>query len=303
MTEEEFYSGTMADGSKVIHGEKTGIGVHFAFNAETGKVMIDGKEYGQPVMIHAVVKNSELVPFDYVAEAHVTLSPEFHADRVSWAAFRKAVNDAIDALNALDKVKKSLFYGRDNNLSAEGLAGCEDLPRRIVYASARSLTGGGTEVINDQTAIDFVHGVIGAATETGEMLELLRNTYNGHTFDRTNLKEEVGDAKWYLAILASVGGFMWGDDEQVNIAKLRARFPDKFTEYDANNRRLAAERAILEGDDAANQLALPISQREKRMEGEMHIPPERSEADKAAALARYESSGGYVPEVKNPNLL
>jgi hypothetical protein len=36
--------------------------------------------------------------------------------------------------------------------------------------------------------------------------------------------------------------------QRINIAKLRQRFPDKFTEYDANNRDLFAERSQLESN-------------------------------------------------------
>ena len=97
-----------------------------------------------------------------------------------------------------------------------------------------------------QQAIDYIHGVIGIATEAGELLEGLRDVLRGKSMDAVKVEEEVGDAKWYMAILARTFGFLWGNDERKNIAKLRARFPDKFTEYDANNRNLAVEREILE---------------------------------------------------------
>jgi NTP pyrophosphatase (non-canonical NTP hydrolase) len=172
------------------------------------------------------------VDFDYVAEATQTLSNQFHGELVSKPAFANALNSSIDALRKLDKVKKSLFYGKENGLSLNGLPDTSNLPELI--------GGDATEAIN------FIHGVIGLATEAGELLELLRDTLNGEPLDKTNLKEEIGDGKWYMAILSTVGKFTWGADERANIAKLRARFPDKFTEYDANNRNLASERKILE---------------------------------------------------------
>ena len=66
------------------------------------------------------------------------------------------------------------------------------------------------------------------------------------SFDVTNFKEEIGDGMWYDAIgLEAVDGTI-AETQNTNIAKLRARFPNKFTEYDANNRNLSAERKILE---------------------------------------------------------
>ena len=37
-----------------------------------------------------------------------------------------------------------------------------------------------------------------------------------------------------------------------NIEKLRARYPEKFTEFDAQNRNLVVEREILEGKKDAD---------------------------------------------------
>jgi NTP pyrophosphatase (non-canonical NTP hydrolase) len=176
--------------------------------------------------------------FDYVAEANVTLSNQFHGELVPLFSFGHTLDAAIAALSGLDIVKKSLFYGRPNNLSISPTDNyCELLPHKIAVNS------------DTMTVVDaekVIHGIIGLATEAGELLELLRDTLNGMPLDLTNLKEEVGDGKWYMAILARAAGFVWGDDERSNIAKLRARFPNAFTEYDANNRNLDSERKILE---------------------------------------------------------
>ena len=241
---------------------------------------------------------SFLPAFDYVAEASVTLSPQFHGELVSLGMFHGSLDSAIEALSGLDKVKKSLFYGKDNGLwQKTGVAPhCQELPGIIGYSSATEDGG----YVTDEEATNLIHGIIGLATEAGELLELLRDTLDGKPLDRTNLQEEVGDGKWYMAILAKVGRFMWGDDERLNIAKLRKRFPDKFTEYDANNRNLEAERLLLESGDSVNQLALPISQRTMPMEGETHIPPFRTQAERDAAVARYEASGGYIPGESKP---
>lgn len=166
-------------------------------------------------------------PFDYVAEAARTLSPSWHGDKLSKGVFLKAVNEAIGAGNKLDQVKKTLFYGRDNNLIAVGQNDLGDEMLSIVSSNA-------------------VHGIIGVVTEATELLEALRNGYNGDGLDAVNVKEELGDLFWYVAILAKEFGFTFHEIQRVNIAKLKARYPDKFTADNANERDLQTERYILE---------------------------------------------------------
>jgi NTP pyrophosphatase (non-canonical NTP hydrolase) len=196
--------------------------------------------------------------FDYVAEATLTLSNQFHGELVGREYFDRVLNHAILSLADLDTIKKTLFYGRDNGLTKGelGRENCYSLTMDLLGSAKPKACLTAYDELSSEDSENFIHGVIGLATEAGELLELLRDTLAGKPLDRTNLKEEVGDGKWYMAILAKVGRFMWGDDERVNIQKLRARFPNRFTEYDANNRNLSAERDILEGD-ADKQLDLP----------------------------------------------
>jgi hypothetical protein len=64
-----------------------------------------------------------------------------------------------------------------------------------------------------------------------------------------NLLEEFGDLAWYQAIgIDEAGGSLDKVLDRV-IAKLRARYPEKFTSENAINRDLVKERAILEGKE------------------------------------------------------
>lgn len=212
--------------------------------------------------------------FDYVTEASLTLSNKFHGELVSKANFRKAINDFIEAANQLDKVKKTLFYGRDNNINpVDGQGDVSDMPTALAASNSQIEHG-----LTVADAENYIHGVIGLATEAGELVEALKHALNGEAIDRVNIKEEVGDAKWYMAILAKVGRFIWGEDERTNIAKLRARFPDNFTEFDAQqeNRKLSVERQILEA-------GLPIAYRTTKMEGERNLDGDAIEAQKPIA--------------------
>jgi NTP pyrophosphatase (non-canonical NTP hydrolase) len=95
---------------------------------------------------------------------------------------------------------------------------------------------------------EMLHGAIGLATEAGELLDALKRAiYYGAPLDRTNLVEELGDLEWYMAVLRAALGVTQEEVQRRNIAKLRARYPERFTREDALNRDLAKERAILEG--------------------------------------------------------
>jgi NTP pyrophosphatase (non-canonical NTP hydrolase) len=168
--------------------------------------------------------------FDYLAESALTASGKFYSDNVDPIILERILTDCIESLQALDKVKKSLFYGKDMG----------DLPAKYVDDIEHSLG-----VHYPDT--DIVHGIIGAATESGELLEALYATlYQEKELDLVNVYEEVGDSTWYLAMLLRKAGRTFDDVFRNNITKLRKRFGEKFTEYDANNRDLDAERTILE---------------------------------------------------------
>lgn len=96
--------------------------------------------------------------------------------------------------------------------------------------------------------IRLLHAGIGLATESGEILDQLKKAiFYGKPLDKVNLAEEIGDQMWYMAIMADALGVNFDDIQAKNIAKLKARYGDKFTEAAALERNLDAERKILEG--------------------------------------------------------
>lgn len=95
----------------------------------------------------------------------------------------------------------------------------------------------------------ILHAGMGLATESGEFLDALKKAiFYGKPLDEVNLREEVGDLLWYCAIALDA---LNGDFEsvmQTNIDKLKARYPEKFTEDKAIDRDLNTERKILENE-------------------------------------------------------
>lgn len=161
---------------------------------------------------------------DYIKQAAVTCSDEYHGDLVPLGTFNHALGEFMKAGNGLDTIKKSLFYGRGNAFSWK-------IGKEPDCSQAAS-----------KVTQDVMHGVLGVATEAVELIEALVKG----TFDPVNIKEEVGDIFWYCAILARSCGFTFDEAQETNIAKLRERFSEKFNAYEANNRNLAREREILE---------------------------------------------------------
>jgi NTP pyrophosphatase (non-canonical NTP hydrolase) len=93
----------------------------------------------------------------------------------------------------------------------------------------------------------LLHGAIGLATESGEILDALKkHIYYGKPLDKVNLIEEISDCAWYIALLLRELGYSFEEMAELNIKKLRARYGEKFSEHDAINRNLHVEREILE---------------------------------------------------------
>lgn len=91
-----------------------------------------------------------------------------------------------------------------------------------------------------------LHAALGMQDETGEIAKELKAFLwyrDRHWPDvRDNLKEEVGDLLWYTALLMDVIGIDFEEAMTRNLAKLRERYPDKFSAKDSANRDYAAEK-------------------------------------------------------------
>ena len=57
--------------------------------------------------------------------------------------------------------------------------------------------------------------------------------------DMEHLKKEIGDVCWYVAMLCEAMNFSLDEILQINIEKLKARYPEGFNTDRANNRSAA----------------------------------------------------------------
>jgi NTP pyrophosphatase (non-canonical NTP hydrolase) len=70
---------------------------------------------------------------------------------------------------------------------------------------------------------------LGLSGESGEFAELVKkHLFHGHPLDKEKAMKEIGDVLWYVAFACEALGVQLDDIAERNIAKLKARYPEKF---------------------------------------------------------------------------
>lgn len=83
----------------------------------------------------------------------------------------------------------------------------------------------------------LINGVMGLCGESGEAIDIVKkHLAQGHELDKEHLAKELGDIAWYLAETATAIGYDLEDIFQMNIDKLKKRYPNGFTTNDSINR-------------------------------------------------------------------
>ena len=114
--------------------------------------------------------------------------------------------------------------------------------------------------LQDPKLIRLLHVGMGLATEAGEFVDQLKkHIFYGKELDLVNLGEEIGDTEWYCAVGADALNQRLSHILFQNIAKLEARFPEKFTEEEANSRDLDRERKVLESTIKCPNCECPVA--------------------------------------------
>ena len=83
----------------------------------------------------------------------------------------------------------------------------------------------------------LINGVMDLCGESGEAIDQVKkHLAQGHELDREKLARELGDVAWYLAETATAIGYPLEEILQMNIDKLRARYPEGFAVERSVNR-------------------------------------------------------------------
>lgn len=93
-----------------------------------------------------------------------------------------------------------------------------------------------TPVVEDLGGV--LNGCLGLAGESGEVLDMIKKwIFHEKDLDREHLKKEIGDVMWYVAMLCESFGFDLDEILQMNVDKLKARYPEGFDPEKANHRK------------------------------------------------------------------
>lgn len=194
-------------------------------NATRTESLIHSVEFGT-VSLHALmgacIVSAELID---MAKKNIFYGKQIDADK--WSVF----STTLMMLGAmLDEMRTREHVLKDDE---DGLAALKDCLPNI------SLNN-----LNPR----LLHAAIGLTTESAEILKAISSQFEGAGLDAINVAEEIGDLEWYKAIALDELGADEAQIRERNIAKLKARFPNKFEASRAINRDLDAERSILEGN-------------------------------------------------------
>ncbi len=75
----------------------------------------------------------------------------------------------------------------------------------------------------------LTNGVMGMCGESGECVDMMKkHLFQGHDVDKEHLAKELGDVSWYIAITAHALGYDLDTIFEMNIEKLRKRYPGGF---------------------------------------------------------------------------
>lgn len=95
----------------------------------------------------------------------------------------------------------------------------------------------------DNNTLRLLHAALGMVTEAGEFADIIKkHIFYGKSIDILHASEEVGDQLWYVGVAVDVLQTTMDEVMTGNIAKLRSRYPEKFTEQHAVERDTKAER-------------------------------------------------------------
>ena len=114
---------------------------------------------------------------------------------------------------------------------------------RVINALTKSIINS-CEIVNSDSKEmtkdlgGIFNACLGLSGEVGELNDMIKKwIFHEKQFDEEHAKKELGDVMWYVAMMCE--SFGWGLDEilQMNVDKLKARYPQGFSVELANNRK------------------------------------------------------------------
>lgn len=102
----------------------------------------------------------------------------------------------------------------------------------FMFEALRTASG-----MNDQYPM-WLNGALGLNGEAGEVADLAKkHLFQGHPLNVEHMAKELGDVAWYVAVTAYAIGYDFETVLQMNVDKLRKRYPNGFEAERSLNRQ------------------------------------------------------------------
>lgn len=84
----------------------------------------------------------------------------------------------------------------------------------------------------------ILNGCLGLSGETGEFNDMIKKwIFHEKDLDVDHAKKEMGDVLWYVAMLCHSFGWDMSEIMQMNVDKLKSRYPEGFSTQLSNHRK------------------------------------------------------------------
>ena len=159
------------------------------------------------------------------------------AEILELADLSKGMND-LDRINLMEEMGDILWYV---GIAADSLDSVDRIMGPVIHTAKK--------LENDHDLADSLTNIgIALATLSGEFADLAikKFCFYGKPFDAEPLVQILINVNAFVDVALVEAGFTIEEARERNIAKLKARYGEKFTEAAALERNLEAEREILE---------------------------------------------------------
>ena len=93
-------------------------------------------------------------------------------------------------------------------------------------------------IMHKKDVAGLINGLMGLTGEAGELTDLFKKwIFHNAPLDEEHAKKEVGDVCWYIAMICHSMGWSMDEIMQMNIDKLKARYPEGFDTEKSNHRK------------------------------------------------------------------
>lgn len=83
----------------------------------------------------------------------------------------------------------------------------------------------------------ILNAALGLTGEAGEVADMVKKwKFQGHQFDSKDIAKELGDICWYIALMSDSIGLSFNEILEMNIEKLKKRYPEGFSAERSINR-------------------------------------------------------------------